>query len=570
MKSFFACLLSLFFLSLWSQKTNHTQQQKIKEAFLKAELFLEKDEMDVAQKWLNHSQDLIDFQATDTMTCYISSLQSEVFYYTGLYEFGKSQAQKSIDAARKINDPLLMADGYFFRAINQIELKEYTRAEHSLHLAKNNYPNQPRKVLKTIIKPDHIANNLAQVKLKIHQSDSALYYNQKAYLYAQKTNSRRGIPNCEQTFGEIYLHQNKPDSARYYFSKSIASARNSAYFDIELIGYGFLMQCNAESAMTDDYYYQLGLQLMQTKTINLAFRRLFFEKALLVYKGHQPEKENYILNQIIRLNQQTSDLNNYFLQSITKDYIKNERKILSLEVQRLKKEKDIVLFQLLMAIFFVLALILTVVIIRRRNKVNLTLLHQKNEISKDLHDDIGSGLSSILIHSDLLQKQTAHEPNLKLLSEKINQTASDISQRVSTFVWSLNEQQNTLGNFTDYFVQFAENWFEGTEVDFDFQQKLGALADHKIDGKTRKNLFLALKEILNNSLKHAQCSHVEVVFSAQRNKLSIAISDNGKGITRENQFGNGLQNIQNRIEDLGGKVTYVQKSGFQVSIELLL
>ncbi|MFN8275628.1 MAG: histidine kinase [Flavobacteriaceae bacterium] len=463
----------------------------------------------------------------------------------------------------------MIADAYFFKAINEFELKNYQRAEQSLQQSKRYYPQKPRlNPLKNIIRPDHIANNLAQAKLKINQPDTAIYYNRKAYRYAQKTHSRRGIPNCEQTFGEIYLSQKQFDSAQFYFVKSINSAQRSVYHDIELVGYGFLMECKPNDISKDENYYQAGLKLMQSQSINLAFRKIFFEKALTAFKGRQPERENFILAKIIQFNQETSDLNNYYLQSMTKGYIENERKILSLEVQRLRKEKDIVFFQLMMAVFFVLALILVVVIIRRRNKENLKLLRQKNEISKDLHDDIGSGLSSILIHSDLLQKQTQSAPELKVLSEKINETASEISQRVSTFVWSLNDKQNTLAGFTNYFLNYSEKLFEGTFIDFQCHAQLGLLSDKAIDGHVRKNLFLALKEILNNILKHAQATRVEVHISGLRHQLQITIADNGTGLKHENQFGNGLKNIQNRIEDLGGKVRFQESEGLRVIIEI--
>jgi signal transduction histidine kinase len=569
MKKFLAILIFIFPLLVLSQKMTREQQLKIYKAFNQAQLYLEKDEIDKSQKWLNTTRDLIDIQDVDTMSCYINSLQSELFYYTGLYEFGKTQAQKSINEAAKLVDSLLMADAYFFRGINQFELKDYHLAEQSLQQAKKFYPQKPRlNTLKNVIRPDHIANNLAQAKLKINQPDSALYYNRKAYRYAQKTNSRRGIPNCEQTFGEIYLSQKQPDSAQYYFAQSIRSAQHSKYYDLLLIGYGFLMECQPSEASKAENYYQAGCKLMQTQSINLAFRKIFFQKALIAFKGRQPEKENYILSQIIRLNQETSDLNNYYLQSITKGYIQNERKILSLEVQRLKKEKDIVLLQLAVTIFFVLALILTVIIIRRRNKENLKLLHQKNEISKDLHDDIGSGLSSILIHSDVLQRQTQNAPELQLLSGKINETASEISQRVSTFVWSLNDKQNTVSGLTNYFLAYSEKLFEGTSIDFQCHAELGAVSDKSIAGNVRKNLFLALKEILNNILKHAQATQVEVQIKGLRHQLQITVTDNGTGFKDQNPWGNGLKNIQNRIEDLNGKVRFQEAHGLRVIIEI--
>ncbi len=145
--------------------------------------------------------------------------------------------------------------------------------------------------LKNIIRPDHIANNLAQAKLKINQPDSAIYYNRKAYRYAQKTHSRRGIPNCEQTFGEIYLSQKQFDSAQFYFVKSINSAQRSVYHDIELVGYGFLMECKPNDISKDENYYQAGLKLMQSQSINLAFRKYFLKKHLQRLKADNPKEK---------------------------------------------------------------------------------------------------------------------------------------------------------------------------------------------------------------------------------------------------------------------------------------
>jgi len=123
MKKFLTLFLLIFSVLVFGQDMTREQRQKINKTFNQAQFYLETDEIDHAQKWLNATRNLTDFEATDTMSCYINSLQSELFYYTGLYEFGKTQAQKSINAAVKINDSLLIADAYFFKAINELNSK---------------------------------------------------------------------------------------------------------------------------------------------------------------------------------------------------------------------------------------------------------------------------------------------------------------------------------------------------------------------------------------------------------------------------------------------------------------
>lgn len=542
----------------------------VKESFLKAEFFLDVDDIDASQKWLNLAKDKHNPITVDTISYYINSLQSELFYYNRLFQFGKTEAEKSLYLAKKINNPLLISDAYFFIGINQLELKEFKQAEKSLlnsrkYFPKNNIPT----TIRAIIRPDHIANNISLVKIKLHQLDSALYYNQIAYDYALKTKSRRGIPNCEQTFGEIYLLKRQKDSAQFYFKKSLASSRISQYHDIELLSYGFLMQ-STDDIQQIEKYYQSGLSLIKNQIINTTFRYLFYDKALEIYKGKNSKKENYILNQIITLNKSVSQRNNYYLQNITNEYIKNEKKIFSLELQQLKKEKDIVFFQLMIASLLVITLILLLLIIKRKNKINLRLLTQKNEISKDLHDDIGSGLSSILIHSDLLEKQAGANAEVQLLSAKISKTAQEISQRMSTFVWSLNDNYNTLESFTEYFKNYAENLIDGTSFTFQCIINIASHTNTTMDGKMRKNLFLSLKEIVNNALKHSEGNTILTQFSISKGKLIVTIKDNGLGIINPNHYGNGLKNINNRIKELKGTIQFITNDGLLILIKIPL
>jgi tetratricopeptide (TPR) repeat protein len=178
-----------------------TTKNKIQNSFITAEYYLDNDDIDSSQKWLNITKDLLNPEVTDSTDCFVHSLQSELFYYNGLYQFGKDEARKQIVIAHKIKDSLLLADGYLFLGINQFELGDYRHAEKALWSSLKSYPNQkPAKRIRFIIQNEHIYNNLAQVKIKLLQPDSAFWYNKKAYGFAIKANSRRGIPNTEQTF----------------------------------------------------------------------------------------------------------------------------------------------------------------------------------------------------------------------------------------------------------------------------------------------------------------------------------------------------------------------------------
>jgi signal transduction histidine kinase len=559
-------------LSIEKFKKSSTATDKILYAFSTAEYYLDTDNIDASQKWLNIARDFLNPGVADSTACLVHSLQSELFYYNGLFQFGKDESLKEILIAKKNKDNLLIADGYFFLGIHQIELKQYKDAQESLWKSSKVYPKgEVPKRMRAIIQNEHIYNNLAQVKIKLNELDSAFFYNQKAYDFAVKAKSRRGIPNAEQTFGEIYLMKKKPDSAAYYFERSVVSATKSEYYDIVLLNYGFLLQSHSNNAKLREEYYQKGLQLMNLRMVNSAFQKYFFTKALGVFRTVDSQKTIYCQDQIIDIDSSAQIDGNLYLQNFTDQYVKNEKKLLSLEVLKLKKQKDIVLFQLIIAILLLFLLAFFILHIRRKSKINSTLLKQKNDISKDLHDDIGSGISSILIHSDLLQKNGDVDARQKVLLLKINDTAREVSQRINTFVWSLNTENNTLRDFREYVQFYAENLFEGTPIELRFIEQTESDKPLLIDGKTRKSLFFGLKEIFNNALKHSQASKITVkIIALDKRNLLIEVKDNGVGIQSTNYYGNGLKNLQKRVEELHGTIYFETQDGFYTKIRIPL
>lgn len=549
-----------------------TNTCRIRQAFSAAEYFLERDAIEASQQWLNRTKDLLNPSQTDTTGCYVHSLQSELFYYNGLFQFGKNEARKEIAKAQKMKDSLLQADGYFFLAINQFELGEYTLAQGALWRSRDLFPkHRPAQTLRAVVREEYIHNNLAQIKARIKQFDSAAVYNRKAYQIALREGSRRGIPNAEQTFGEIFLLQEKTDSAVFYFRKSLQSAQRYQYHDIALLNYGFLLECFPGQAALQEAYYQNGLQLINTNLINSAYKKLFFTKALAAFKKQDPAQTIYIQEQLLALDKAAQLKGNLYFQNFTQQYVRNEKRLLSLEVLKLKKQKDIVLFQLLIAILAVVLLVLAIMYIRRKNRINATLLNQKNEISKDLHDDIGSGISSILIHAELLQKGGQTPEKQQFLSHKISTTAREVSQRINTFIWSLNQENNSLRDFMEYLKNYSENLFEGTPVELRFIEAESTRRHYLIDGKTRKNLFFGLKEIFNNALKHSAATAVTVrVNVAEKKELQLTVSDNGIGFQQGNNLGNGLKNLRKRVAEMKGTLHMDATNGLTTTIRVPL
>ena len=580
MKLYYSFLIIFSSVFVFSQETISDKKKafdkcttgncKITRSIAISEYYLELDKIEASQKWLNYSKKLLIKYPNDNQQYCVNSLQSELFYYSGLYQFGLHEAQKAIKLAKESKDSLHLSNAFLIEGINWYEMGKIAKAEASYHKAKKYFPVKPNINHKRYqINKEYIYNDIAQLKIKTRQLDSAYFYNKKAYGFAKNLKDQRCIANVERTFGELFLKQNKKDSADFYFKKSIQTSLDATIYDTALIGLGSLIESNSKGTETVNYYFEKGQEIIKRHNVNPSFQKLFYEQSLAKFQSLNDK--NLVLStqgKLLEIEKNTHQNGNLYIQNITDQYINSENKLLLSKINELDKQKNIKILQLLATIFFGLILLLIIVIIRRKNRLQKKILDQKNEISKDLHDDIGSELSSILINANLLKNYDPDDKQ-KVLIDKISNTSSEISQRLNAFIWSLNADNNNVRNFTEYVKQYAYKFFDGTEIKLLFSDDIEAVSNRIVNGNTRKNLFFSIKEALNNTIKHAEATKVSITISSIDKKgLLITIKDNGKGMHKNNKFGNGLVNIKKRIAHLKGDVKIQSGDGFKISIEI--
>ena len=366
----------------------------------------------------------------------------------------------------------------------------------------------------------------------------------------------------------MFLKQNNKDSAQIYFEKSIQTSLKTKNYDTALLGYGNLMETNNEAVSKINNYFSEGENLIKTHNVNSAFQKLFYTQSLRVFKSINDKNALLsIQEKLLSLHQKISENESFYAQNIVNQYINSENKLLLSKINELDKQKNIKILQLTTALFLALIFLLIIIIIRRKNKLQKSLLEQKNEISKDLHDDIGSELSSILINSNLLIKNYDTDEKQKMVLEKISRTSSEISQRLNTFIWSLNTDNNTVLNFCEYVKQYLNKFLEGTNVALKYNQEIDEVSAKILNGTARKNLFFCIKEALNNVIKHADADEVSIKIKAiDKNQLQILIHDNGIGMLKTNAFGNGLLNLKKRIHILNGTFDLKSDNGLTIKI----
>lgn len=208
-----------------------------------------------------------------------------------------------------------------------------------------------------------------------------------------------------------------------------------------------------------------------------------------------------------------------------------------------------------------------------KRKAQKKLLDERERITRDLHDDVGSTLNSLAVMSDLARRQSDALPAGVLQTlDNIQTTARDTVQRISDIVWSVNPNIETLGDLVSRMRNFTYLLFAGTgtRVRFSIPDSLETLP---ISPDRRWQLYLIFKEAVNNAGKYAGASVLQIEFEKQEDKLRLSISDNGQGFDpAQAKMGNGLRTMQERALTMGGtvKMHSAEGEGTTVDINCLL
>jgi len=188
------------------------------------------------------------------------------------------------------------------------------------------------------------------------------------------------------------------------------------------------------------------------------------------------------------------------------------------------------------------------------------IVNERERISRDMHDEIGSGITHIALMSELILTQQKDEKGLKKDISIIALSAHRLVQTMSEIIWALNPHNDTLENLLAYIREQSQQFFEPLEIQFDIYFP-DAVPDMKLSNVQRRNLYLVTREALNNALKHSAATAIQLKFELLESRCSFSVNDNGTGIvTTGNKAGsNGLKNMKKRIEDLGGSIAWISK-----------
>lgn len=229
------------------------------------------------------------------------------------------------------------------------------------------------------------------------------------------------------------------------------------------------------------------------------------------------------------------------------------------------------------SLIFLIILISSITTIINKYRVNqvLKVARLREEISTNLHDDIGTSLTRIAIFSQLAKREMqGNSHKTTELLNRIEQSSRGLIDAMSDIVWSINPDNNSLDDAILHLEDFAVELLETRGIAMHIVipediRKIGLALE------VRRNLILIFKEMINNVIKHSQASKVDIKisFDVSRNKNGIRLSlkDDGVGFdVSKTTTGNGLKNIPRRIKYLGGDFSIDSKPGEGTNLNIFI
>ncbi|RZJ30931.1 MAG: tetratricopeptide repeat protein [Flavobacterium sp.] len=437
-----------------------------------------------------------------------------------------------------------------------------------------------------------IYDNYGVLKEMQRQLDSALYFYGKSLRLKEKHHDSVGIPYSLNNIAGIYVMQKRFDDAVSLYNRALEIRKSN----------------NDEIGMSENY----------ANTGDLYFQQKKYQQAIEAYKNAlQISLSNKYLFGIQslykclsecyeKMGNPTEALRNYKLHTQYSGKLLNKEtnaKIAELEVRfetgkkeklLLQSEAEIRLHKTRIIAISILALFLTAVgsLLYRQQKLKNRqqqqehdlktaiahietqnkLQQQRLEISRDLHDNIGAQLTFIISSMDNIRyafdlKNSKLEDKL----QNIGNFTKDTIVELRDTIWAMNHNEISFEDLRARIMNFIEKAKQAVgslDIRFTIDNALGSMLLTSVQGM---NLYRTIQEAVNNALKYADATIIDIAISRSNDVINISVADNGSGFDQKSvQPGNGILNMQTRITAIGGRfeLESIPRSGTRIDIFL--
>jgi len=200
------------------------------------------------------------------------------------------------------------------------------------------------------------------------------------------------------------------------------------------------------------------------------------------------------------------------------------------------------------------------------------LEQERVRIAMDLHDDIGGNLTALNLMTAIL-KDANIDAKGKMIVNKIGEASDRMIQDMNEIVWALNISNDKLPNMMSYIRQYISASLTNAGIELDIKEP-ERYPDVYISGRSRRNIFMIMKELVNNAIKYSGTKGISMDVSVKKG-LSITFSDHGVGLQQDlgalaRGGGNGISNLKKRAEELGATIYFINEKGLTVVFDMPL
>ena len=400
-------------------------------------------------------------------------------------------------------------------------------------------------------------NNYGSFLSSTGQIPEAIDYTLKSLLIRREIKDNHGIASSSLNLGDLYLKIGEYKIAKKYLDEGIVLAEQYKANELRVNGYNNLSYYFAYNKDSDSVkFYQNKYKQIEDSIFN---NRITKEIAEVQEKYNANEREKQILTQRAEIAEKERDLshkNSFILGlvglavvlSLLGFLVYNQQK---LKNRQLKKESE---------------LKEALVKIETQNK----LQDQRLRISRDLHDNIGAQLTFIISSLDNIKYGFKLPDNLNYKLKYISEFTKSTIYELRDTIWAMNKSEISFEDLQARISNFIDKANHASDtVSFNFVFDNDLMKTTTFTSLVGMNLYRIIQETINNSIKYAESSIVDVKFDKQGNNLNIIIQDNGKGFDiKKVEFGNGLNNMKKRAHEIGAEfeITTKPDQGTRITI----
>ncbi len=194
----------------------------------------------------------------------------------------------------------------------------------------------------------------------------------------------------------------------------------------------------------------------------------------------------------------------------------------------------------------------------------------RNEIARDLHDDIGASLSNINILNELAKRNSLNPGKANEYLEKASEDIQHVSESLNDIVWNINPKYDDPENLFIRMKRYAADMMDGKNISYEMQFPT-EVSTIKLNMDKRRDVYLIFKEAVNNLVKYSGANAAAILLQTDDQYLRLIIQDDGIGFDRAViKEGNGLDNMQHRAKNWGAVFTISGKPGAGTIVELIM